>query len=42
VSLLFSSCKMRHELDELQGGFCIERLELKLRAALSRLQMLLE
>jgi hypothetical protein len=30
------------ELDELQGGSCFERLELKLRAALSRLQMLLE
>ena len=37
-----SALVYQSELDELQSRSCCERLELKIRAALSRLQMLLE
>jgi len=39
---LVSALVYQSELDELQSGSCCERLELKIRAALSRLQILLE
>lgn len=37
-----SALVSQSELDELQSRSCCERLELKIRAALSRLQVLLE
>jgi len=39
---LVSALVYQSELDELQNGSHCERLELKIRAALSRLQILLE
>ena len=37
-----SALVYQSELDALQSGSCVERLDMKLRTALSRLQMLLE
>jgi hypothetical protein len=39
---LVSTLVFQSELDELQSGACCDRLETKIREALSRLQMLLE
>jgi hypothetical protein len=39
---LVSTLVYQSELEELQSGACCDRLETKIRAALSRLQMLLE
>ena len=39
---LVSTLVYQSELDELQSDSCSERLELKIRTALSRLQLLLE
>jgi hypothetical protein len=39
---LVSTLVYQSELDELQGDSCCERLELKIRTALSRLQIMLE
>ncbi len=39
---LVSTLVYQTELDELQNGFPCPRLEMKIRSALSRLQMLLE
>jgi hypothetical protein len=39
---LVSALVYQSELDELQNGSCCERLETKIRSALSRLQILME